>query len=65
MNEKAEQIALMYMRCRINRERQIASASKAVNYLRYQNILVPPPPEITLWRWRAMVQSIIVRGLPT
>lgn len=65
MNINQEEIATMLLTCRANRRKQIASALRAVNYLQYQGIVVPPPTGISLPRWRAMIQSIIVRGLPT
>lgn len=62
MNITAEELALMYLQCRVNRRKQLVSAMRAANTLIYHGVLAPPPSGISKSRWAAMVNSLIVRG---
>lgn len=65
VNEEQEHIAMMNMFAKVRRNSQIREAVSAANIMRYRGELTTPPKDIGVPRWRAMVNSILNRGLPT
>ena len=47
-----------------NRRKQIADVYKAIDYMEFKGVRMPPPSGITLPRWRAMIKQIYLNGEP-
>ena len=59
-----DEVFSMALNARANNIKQIAAASRAVNYITFEGEMPPPPTGIFPARWRAMINSIIKNGEP-
>jgi len=49
---------------RENRRKQIVDVRRAINCMKYEEVVMPPPSGITMPRWRAMIKQMYLNGEP-